>query len=361
MNRHTKKFFGMVGFTLGTFLNIGILAALIFAAYTYTRRAFEYGKEFSQAFFEEKPFAEAAITLKDGATLQEVAAILEEEGIISNALIFQLEHMLKGNNIPFNAGTFTVNSDMSTNQIILALRRVMVETSHLTIRTREGWTIREIAEYLEENDIVSAEHFIEVSNTGNFRYSFLDNIPVRENRLEGYLFPDTYFISETPTPEEIIDKMLARFEDVFDFEYEIRAEEMGLTMDQVIIIASIIEMEVRRADERALASAVIHNRLSIGMQLEMCSTVQYVLEERKERLLIADTQINSPYNTYLHRGLPIGPISNPGRASIEAALNPADVNYLFFVLQNEETGQHFFTHDYNEHLRASQRYGQRSQ
>ena len=346
----------MVGFTLGTALNIVILVVLVVAAYNFTIRAYNYGRGFSEIFFEEKPFAEAEIILEDGATLGEVAAMLEEEGIIGNALIFRFENILKGNNNPFNAGTYSLNSNMSTNAINFTLRQVIIESNDRTIVIREGRSVAEIAEYLETNEIVSAEHFIEVCNTGDFRYSFLEEIPARENRLEGYLFPDTYFVSENATPEEIIDKMLTRFEDQYDDMCRARAEELGLPMDDVIIIASIIEKEISREDERAIASSVIYNRLQRGMNLEMDATVLYALGIKKDRLLYADLEIDSPYNTYMYPGLPAGPITNPGKACINAALNPAVSNYIYYVVSNDETGAHFFTDNYNEFLVEKEKY-----
>jgi len=348
----------MVGFTIGTALNVIVMVVLIVAAYNFTIRAYGFGKDYSEVFFAEKPYAEAEITLEDGASLQEVAAVLEEEGIISNALIFRLENILKGNNNPFNAGTYSVNSKMSTNNINFTLRQEKVESNDRKIVIPEGRSVKEIAEYLEAEEIVSAESFIEVANTGDFRYGFLQDIPPRENRLEGYLFPDTYFISEDATPEEIIDKMLIRFEDQYDDECRLKAKEMGLTMDEVIIIASIIEKEISRAEERGIASSVIFNRLERGMKLEMCSTVLYVLGIRKDRLLLSDLEVVSPYNTYMNAGLPKGPITNPGKACIIAALEPEQTDYLFFVVKDEETGEHFFTNDYEEFLIAKELFNQ---
>jgi len=150
--------------------------------------------------------------------------------------------------------------------------------------------------------------------------------------------------------------MLTRFEDIYDAETRAKAAEMGLTMDEVIIIASIIEKEIRRDDERELAASVIFNRLNIGMKLEMDATVLYALGVNKDRLLYADLEIVSPYNTYMYHGLPAGPITNPGKACIDAALNPAETNYIYYVVKDSETGEHFFTSDYNEFLIAKELY-----
>jgi UPF0755 protein len=172
--------------------------------------------------------------------------------------------------------------------------------------------------------------------------------------LEGYLFPDTYYVSAEPTPDEVIGKMLTRFDDIFTDEYEQRAAELGLSVDEAVTIASIIEKEVSVDTERPLVSQVIHNRLELGMELEIDATVLYALDKRPDRLLYADLEVDSPYNTYAYGGLPVGPISNPGADSIHAALFPEEGNYLFYVLQDPETGVHFFSDDYQEHLGAQQ-------
>jgi UPF0755 protein len=235
---------------------------------------------------------------------------------------------------------------------------VFAPVTESRITVREGLTLRQIGELCESLGFFTLEEWLEAcANYGN-RYTFLSDLQWRQNPLEGYLFPDTYFLPENPVPNDLIDRMLNRFLDVFNYEKEERAAELGLTMDQVVIMASIIEKEIRVAGERVLCSAIIHNRLKQGWRLEMCSTIIYVLDVPRARLLTSDLDIVSPYNTYRNHGLPIGPISNPGRAAIEAALNPADVNYMFMVLANENTGEHFFTHDLNEHNRARDRFNQ---
>jgi UPF0755 protein len=155
--------------------------------------------------------------------------------------------------------------------------------------------------------------------------------------------------------------MLHNFDGRFDYELQMRADQLNLSIDQVIIMASIIERETRLAAERPLVSQVIHRRLSQNMRLQMCSTVRYVhqisaMEDPPVHLLYVHLAIESPYNTYLHAGLPIGPISNPGEAAINAALWPSDTNYLFFVLRDEASGEHYFSRTEAEHNAARDRY-----
>jgi UPF0755 protein len=192
-----------------------------------------------------------------------------------------------------------------------------------------------------------------VAQNGYFNFNFLTEIPQdRPNRLEGYLFPDTYQIPVNPNPGDIITRMLHNFDQKFTFDLQMRAEELNLSTDDVIIMASIIERETRLASERALVSQVIHRRLARNMSLDMDSTVKYAMDDPPLRLLYVHLDIESPYNTYRNRGLPIGPIANPGLAAIEAALHPADTDYLFFVLRDEETGEHIFTRSLEEHNAA---------
>jgi UPF0755 protein len=224
----------------------------------------------------------------------------------------------------------------------------------IIITIPEGFTIKDIAAYLEENEIMEAAEFITACESYDRNlFSFLSGLPHRPNSLEGYLFPDTYYISAHPSAEEIINKMLTRFDEVFDDELRARAEELGLSIDDAVIMASIIEGEVRVAAERPIVSQVIYNRIDRGMKLEMDCTVQYALDKRQERLLYSDLEIDSPYNTYLNPGLPIGPIANPGANCLRAAMFPEEGDFLYYVLQNEETGEHYFTDDYNDFLSAA--------
>jgi UPF0755 protein len=196
-----------------------------------------------------------------------------------------------------------------------------------------------------------------VAQYGHFSFAFLLDVPTdRPNRLEGYLFPDTYQIPVNPVPGDIITRMLRNFEMRFTDDFHYRAEEKGMSIDDIVIMASIVERETRLAAERPIVSQVIHSRLAINMLLQMCSTVKYTMDDPPLRLLNSHLAIDSPYNTYLHPGLPIGPISNPGRAAIEAVLWPSDTDYLFFVLRDEVTGAHHFSRTAAEHYAARDRY-----
>ncbi len=171
--------------------------------------------------------------------------------------------------------------------------------------------------------------------------------------MEGYLFPETYFIDYDASPEEIVDMMVDQFNKVFTQTMEERGKKFKFTKRDTIILASIIEKEAVKDEERPLISAVFHNRLKKRWYLESCATVQYALGEHKEKLTYEDVKVNSPYNTYIHFGLPPGPICNPGLAAIEAALYPADTDLMFFVSEGE--GTHRFSKYYKKHLEVQKK------
>ena len=168
------------------------------------------------------------------------------------------------------------------------------------------------------------------------------------------MFPDTYQFTANMSAHDILQVMLNRFDEIYTDKYQARAAELGMTTDEVVTLASVIEREAASPDEARLVSSVFHNRLKSSdyPYLQSCATVQYVLKERKPVLSVADTKIDSPYNTYQNKGLPVGPIASPGKSSLEAALYPADTDYLFFVVGKD--GKTVFSKTYEEHLRASQ-------
>ena len=183
--------------------------------------------------------------------------------------------------------------------------------------------------------------------TGNFDYDFVKNIPARENRLEGYLYPDTYSFTGNESEHEIITVMLDNFNKKVIPVYE--QSGVAQSLDEIIKLASVIEREAAGEDDRAKVASVFVNRINKGMKLESCATVQYILKERKSVLSNEDTLIDSTYNTYMYAGLPIGPIASPGIKSIEAAISPAQTNYMYFLANADGSGS-VFSETYEEHL-----------
>ncbi|MCL2217560.1 MAG: endolytic transglycosylase MltG [Defluviitaleaceae bacterium] len=347
---------------LGMAFNLAIIAVVGFAVWHFTLQGIEWGEDLAYAMTYEGPHEVVEFVLEVDTSAAEVARMLEEQGIINSSLLFQAELFLFGRPDYYSAGTYTLNRNMTNTDVHLTLRgRPDDFAPEQVIRIPEGWTIRDMAMYFEYREFFPAEEFIRVAQYGHFSFAFLRDIPEdRPNRLEGYLFPDTYRIPINPSPYDIISRMLRAFDTVVDESIHYRAEYLGMTLDEVIIMASIIERETRLAHERPMVSQVIHSRLNSpqwpSRLLQMCSTVAYVLDIPRARLLLVDLQIDSPYNTYIHPGLPIGPIANPGEAAIRAALYPSDTNYLFFVLMDEATGAHYFTRTYAEHSAADARF-----
>ena len=217
-----------------------------------------------------------------------------------------------------------------------------VTTVNFTIP--EGYTIYQTASAIAAKGLGDYDTLVSLIEAGDFEYDFLKDAQNNKNKLEGYLFPNTYTVDEGMNEEQIIKVMLDQFEKQ---PYKVYAESgSSYSLNDIITVASIIERECKVDEERPLVASVIYNRLAKGMPLQMCSTVQYVLGKQKEVLTYADTRIESPYNTYTNTGLPPGPICSPGLAAIKAALNPADTDYLYFVLSEKLDGTSNFSSDY---------------
>lgn len=354
----TDKAVNFLMYLAGMAFNLALMALVGFLVLNAFTWGYDRGGYFADEMVYVGPNYNVEFVIPRDMSTSEVAQLLEEQGIISNRLLFQLELFLRGITNDYTAGTYTLNLSMNNVEINRALRaRERTVAPHEVIQIREGMTIRDMAAYFEERGFFSAEEFIYVAQYGHFSFPFLLDVPEdRPFRLEGYLFPDTYQIPVNPSPGSIITRMLNNFDAQFTDEFHVRAAEMNMTVDEVIIMASIIERETRLASERPIVSQVIHRRLAQNWLLQMCSTVKYVMEEPPLRLLYIHLEIDSPYNTYRHHGLPIGPISNPGAASIRAALWPSDTTYMFFVLRDEESGAHHFSHTEAEHNAARSRY-----
>ena len=224
--------------------------------------------------------------------------------------------------------------------------------AYTKITIPEGYTVKKIAKVLEDNKLVNSEEFLNAAKYGNYDYWFLKDLPIIEDenyyKLEGFLYPETYYIPKTATVDDIIKLMLDNFEEkvkVYKEEYE----EQPLLFFDKIKLASIIERETPTGEERKIVSGVFHSRLKQDMKLESCATVEYVLNTNKRVLTNEEIQLDSPFNTYKYQGLPPSAISNPSLECIEAAINPDERGYLFFVAI-KGTKIHAFATTYQEHL-----------
>lgn len=343
--------------TLSGFISVIIL----FLGIKYCRQFFFSSYDYTEGvILAESNRVKAAtvtktdLTITDQTTLKDIAKFLYEKKIITDEKYFIYEAKLEGTSSGFIPGNYTISSNMSSTKILEILTTPITdEDTTVKFTIPEGYTITQIAEVLDTKGIVNKSDFLTAISSRDFSsdYDFLKEIPKNSDykyTIEGYLFPDTYIVRKDATPEEIIVKMLDRFEDIYS-NYSSYAHSTGYTTHQLLTIASIIEQEAKLDEERATISGVIYNRLADGMKLQMCSTVQYILNKRKSSLTYADLEQDSSYNTYVYEGLPIGPICNPGEACIKAALFPEDNDYYFFVLKDGETGSHAFSSTIDEH------------
>ena len=288
------------------------------------------------------------INVADGSGSASVANMLKAEGIIKYPLVFRLEAKLGGYDGKLQPGTATIENGMSYSEILDLLVTADRNVTRVTIP--EGYEIKQIAQKLDEAGIVGWQDFYAALNPDDYDYDFLKGLPQRDGIMEGYLFPATYEIPEGADAHYIIDLMLAAFDSQFTDEYKERAQSLGMTVDQIVTMASIVEREAGDTAEMAKVAGVFYNRRNSGMKFQSCATVQYILHERKPVLSINDTQIDSPYNTYIYPDFPIGPICNPGMDSIKAALYPEVTDAYYFVLGKD--GSHVFSATYEDHLAA---------
>lgn len=284
------------------------------------------------------------VTIPPGATTADIAALLHEHNLIRDPLAFRLyarQHQLDQS---LRAGEFELSPAMDVATLMDALLRGTEVTYPFTVP--EGLTVVQTADLLASLGLADRDRFLELARDPAFLPAGVTPPADVLEPLEGYLFPDTYHIPKEFSEEDLIRLMVQRFEQVMNEEMRARAAELGLTVHEAVTLASIVEREATSADRAGVAS-VFHNRLSIGMKLDSCATINYVLDEPKLILTYADLETPSPYNTYLHTGLPPGPIANPGEAAIRAALWPDETDYFYFVVKGD--GGHAFARNYTEH------------
>ena len=293
-----------------------------------------------------------AVTIPAGTGTEGITEILLKNNLIDNPGVFKLQSKIKGFDGKYKAGEYSLSRSMSMEEIMKLLLEGKANTVRFTIP--EGYDIRRTTEKLASEGLINTDVFAKEIESGQFNYKFLESAPAGPNRLEGYLFPETYDIYTTANEHEIIDKMLSQFNHIFTDEYYARAKELNLSVNEVLTIASIVEREAKISEDRPIIASVFYNRLKIGMPLQSCATVQYILGEQKSKLSNKDTRIKSAYNTYLNTGLPPGPIASPGADSIKAALYPAETDYLYFLAKGD--GSHVFSVTYEQFLKDKDKY-----
>jgi UPF0755 protein len=293
---------------------------------------------------------EVSVVIEPGASASTIAAQLERAGVIDAAWAFRLYARVRGSAGSLKPGEYVFRKGMGYSTVFALLEKgPAIEFTRVTLA--EGKTVRETAAILERVAGIPATEFIAEVTNGKHALSFM---PKNSKNLEGTLFPKTYDLIEGITVPEVVELLHGQFEkETAGLSWD-NAEKLGVSRYQILIIASMIEREARVPQDRAKVSRVIHNRLAKPMRLQIDATVQYGIYLKtgayKQPLLIEDYQFSSPYNTYLIDALPPAPIASPGLASIDAALNPANGKWLYYVLINEN-GEHGFAETYEEFLR----------
>tara|TARA_Y100001970_G_scaffold272307_1_gene368837 strand:- start:500 stop:1549 length:1050 start_codon:yes stop_codon:yes gene_type:complete len=288
------------------------------------------------------------ISIKSGTTLAGLTNVLFEENIITNKKIFKLAVKMLGKEKKIPVGTFQIIKAKSNYQIIKQLMESAPEI--VKIRILEGWDLKKIAGYLGHKMDFDSTDVINLATDENF----LINNGITVGSIEGYLYPDTYFFFEGETEKIILTELLKQNSEFWKQSFKNRAKELGYSEHEILTLASIIEGEAIFDSERPKISAVYHNRLNINMKLQADPTIQYIIDDAPRRILNRDLRIKSSYNTYLHKGLPPGPINSPGRKSILAALYPEENDFLFFVAKGD--GYHTFSTNERDHNKAKRRF-----
>lgn len=289
-----------------------------------------------------------SIFIPPKASFRWIALKLKEEGIIRDAESFSLFARFKGAIKNVKAGEYEFSTSMLPADVLHRLTRGVIKDYLVTIP--EGYNIYQIASLLEGYGLVSKEEFLQLA----FDKDFVASLGINGISLEGYLFPDTYRFNKLMGAEGIIKKMINHFNEVYSRFIEDKAIKRGLSRSFVVTLASIIEKEAGIDKEKSLISAVFYNRLKMGLRLQSDPTVIYGLPTFNGNLKKEDLMTPTPYNTYIIHGLPPGPIANPGRSSLLAAVEPAPVSYLYFVSRND--GSHVFSRTLKEHNRAVSKY-----
>ncbi len=288
------------------------------------------------------------VTIHSGKGLDAIVQLLHQADLIEYPFKYKLIVQIRGEAKKLKAGEYLLAASMTPLEILDKIVNGDVRFYKLTVP--EGYNLHQIAESVSLAGLASEDAFYKAATD----LTALRRLNINAPMFEGYLFPETYYFPTQSTPAQIITKMVEQFQAVFTAKMKLRAQELNLSVHQVVTLASIIEKETGAAEERAVISSVFHNRLKKRMRLESDPTVIYGLKSFDGNLTRKHLNTPTPYNTYVIKGLPPGPIANPGRKAILAALYPADTRFLFFVSKNDHT--HYFSADLKSHNRAVRKY-----
>jgi UPF0755 protein len=295
------------------------------------------------------------VEIPEGSSADEVGEILEDAEVIRSAFAFRLTVAIRGLGEDLRAGTYRMTTNMSLDDALTVVTAGPAPPKEVSVTIPEGYEVKEIALTVADSlRRVDAERLERLAESG--RFSLPPFLPEGTPTTEGFLFPETYGFRGGAGPNEVIRRLLDQFEQQAAALPWENAKDLGLSPYEVVIVASMIEREAGVDTDRPKISAVIHNRLERGMPLQIDATIQYALPEDNRLLTVEDYEYPSPYNTYLHTGLPPTPIGSPGLASLRAALDPADEDYLYFVV-TDDSGRHAFAETYDEFLRLKDQAG----
>ena len=287
-----------------------------------------------------------SFSVAPGSSARRIAADLKQRGLIRSELIFDLFAKIEGLDEKLKVGTYLLAPSMSVQSIVHTLTSGKIYANAVTIP--EGYTVEQIADLLVSKGVITDKGAFLAFAKSYAPYSYIEKRTNVKYTCEGFLFPDTYDFAPKSTPQAILQRLTNEFDSRLTAEMRSRAAAQGLSIYDTVIMASLVEREAQKKSEAPIVAGVFYNRLKTEMPLQSCATVEYLLSTRKSVLSIADTQIDSPYNTYQHDGLPPGPIANPGLSSIHAALYPESTEFLFFVADGK--GGHYFSKTYEEQL-----------
>ena len=302
---------------------------------------------------DKKSTEQVVFQVSAGENATKITTRLKEEGLIKNELSFRIYLKLNKMEDKLRVGNYVLSPSMSIEEIVEELLNGIGEMTQFTIP--EGYTLRDIADLFVAQDIMSADTFWNLVRTYDISaYPFMEGCPDNDHRLEGFLFPDTYYIAKHTAPEKIFSMMLDRFASVWN---NLPENKSGLSNYDLVILASMVESEAKFDSERATIASVYMNRKAKGMYMQCDATILYGMPERKTKLLYSDYEYDSIYNTYKHAGFPPTPIGNPGLQSLIAACQPEKTAYLYYLWDRIDNDGHIFSKTYQEHLNHSKRLG----
>ncbi|MDP8948051.1 MAG: endolytic transglycosylase MltG [Actinomycetota bacterium] len=327
---------------LGFLLVIGVLGTIYFIYATATG-----GED------EQEPPVTAEVEVVKGDTLSSVAERLEQAGVIENALMFKMEARLGGHeDTEIKTGEYTFKRGEDSDNILAKLT-AGESAPIVTITVPEGLDLEQTAQQVARQSKVSSARFEEAARRTDYGYGFLEDRAIEST--EGFLFPKQYEFERGTTAPQMVTRMLEQYLlETQTLDISSAKERLNLTEYELVTVASLIEKEASNPGERPVVASVIYNRIRKEMPLQIDASVLYALDRPKEELSLADLKVDSPYNTYENIGLPPGPICSPSRQSLEAAINPAETDYLYYVLRSNGE-EHFFTSNYNEFLKMKQK------